>query len=89
LEVKEGLREPAIEALAKLAHEQWSGWMLYLFEKSEGNPDGSVTIPKWAVDRWMRQMQTDYKDLPEEEKESDRKEALRVLEIIEKSALFS
>lgn len=70
------------EKLSKLAHDQWSGWMKYLFEKSILNEDGTVTIPKWAVDRWKRQMSTDYDDLPEEEKESDRHEADRVLLII-------
>ena len=69
------------EKLADLAHDQWSGWMQYLFEKSIFNKDGTITIPKWAVDRWTRQMQTDYKDLPEEEKESDRVEAEKMLAI--------
>ncbi len=29
------------EKLAEYAHEAWSGWMRYLFEKSERNPDGN------------------------------------------------
>ncbi len=82
------LKKEKIEAFADLAHQQWSGWMIYLFEKSEGNPDGTVTIPKLAVDRWMRQIRTPYKDLTEEEKESDRQEAIKILNIIERSALF-
>ncbi len=82
------LEKEKIEAFANLAHQQWSGWMIYLFGKSEKNQDGTVTIPKWAVDRWLRQMNTPYKDLPEEEKESDRQEAIKLLNIIERSALF-
>lgn len=70
------------EELADLAHRQWARWMEYLFEKSTLNEDGTVTIPKWAVDRWKRQVNTEYKDLPEEEKESDRNEARRVIEAI-------
>jgi hypothetical protein len=70
------------EKLADLAHRQWSGWMEYLFEKSTLNDDGTVTIPKWAADRWKRQVETAYADLPEEEKESDREEARRVIEAI-------
>ena len=70
------------EKLADLAHRQWSGWMEYLFEKSTLNDDGTVTIPKWAADRWKRQIETAYKDLPEEEKESDWEEARRVIEAI-------
>lgn len=72
------LREP----LAALAHEQWSGWMRYLFEKAPPNIDGTVTLPAWAVDRWTRQMQTPYADLSAQEKESDRAEAERVLIVV-------
>lgn len=70
------------EELADLAHRQWARWMEYLFEKSTLNEDGTVTIPKWAVDRWKRQVNTEYKDLPEEEKESDRNEARRVIGVV-------
>jgi hypothetical protein len=71
------------EQLADYAHEAWSGWMKYLFEKSEYLPDlGSAIIPSWAVERWTRQMNTAYADLPEHEKESDRKEADRMLAIV-------
>jgi hypothetical protein len=74
------------EKLAALAHEQWSGWMRYLFERShraeEGGevaPGGSVVIPSASVVRWRRLMDTPYGKLTEQEKESDRAEADRVL----------
>jgi hypothetical protein len=70
------------ERLAEYAHTAWSGWMRYLFEKSTANPDGTVTIPAWAVERWQRQMQTAYADLPESEKASDRAEADAMLAIL-------
>jgi hypothetical protein len=69
------------EKLAGYAHESWSGWMKYLFEKSQKNADGTVTIPKWAVDRWERQAATPYCELPETEKISDRDEADKMLKI--------
>jgi uncharacterized membrane protein YvbJ len=69
------------EDLANYAHDAWAGWMRYLFEKSTENTDGTVTIPKWAVDRWKRQMITPYIELPEEEKQSDREEADIMMEI--------
>jgi len=72
------------EEIAEQAHISWSGWMKYLFDKSEKNSDGTVTIPKWAVDRWERQLATDYKELSEGEKESDRNEAHPYMRIIEK-----
>jgi hypothetical protein len=69
--------------------------MRYLFSKCEkiyidhscgcANTIGDGTeyfiIPKWAVDRWTRQMNTPYADLSEEEKESDRREGDKFLEL--------
>jgi hypothetical protein len=72
-----------LESLSKYSHDSWSGWMKYLFEKSVLNSDGTVTIPKWAVDRWKRQFDTEYIDLSEEEKESDREQARKIIRIIE------
>lgn len=59
---------PNNEALAEYAHDAWCKWMIYLFRKSTLNDDDSMTIPPWLVERWSRQMQTKYGDLPEEEK---------------------
>lgn len=70
------------EALADLAHRQWTGWMDYLFDISTMNDDDTCTIPAWAVKRWLRQMGTKYEDLPENEQESDLQEADRVLNIL-------
>lgn len=78
------------EKLADLCHEQWSGWMKYLFSKcisETGQFDkdtGNLVIPKWAVDRWKRQLNTPYFELSEQEKESDRKEADKILLLINK-----
>ena len=78
-------RELVREALAEYAHEAWSGWMKYLFKKTYFDTTvKEVVIPKWAVERWMRQMNTLYADLPESEKENDRAEADRMLAIMEK-----
>lgn len=68
-----------VERLAAIEHEQWSGWMRYMFNKCEFVAVGALLIPSWAVNRWTRQMETPYADLPESEKESDRVEAQRVL----------
>lgn len=70
------------EALAAYAHNAWAGWMQYLFVKSEHNPDGTVTIPAWAVARWQRQATTPYADLPPGEQDSDRAEADRMLGLL-------
>ena len=71
------------ETLARYAHDgAWSGWMKYQFSKCTPNEDGTLTIPKWAVDRWTYQMNTPYDELPEEMKQSDREEADRIIEIL-------
>ena len=70
------------EKLAENAHNQWIGWMSYLFMKGEFKDDGTWVMPEWAVKRWTRQMLTDYNNLSEEEKDSDRKEADLILEIL-------
>jgi len=70
------------EALADLCHEQWSGWMRYLFEKMVLNRNGELEMPHEFVSRWHRQMNTPYRNLPENEKDSDRSEADKFLKII-------
>jgi len=76
-EDKEENKSDVREELAKYAHEVWSGWMKHMIPKieQEDNQD-------W-LDRWTRQMETSYDDLSEEEKESDRKEADKILAIVD------
>jgi len=78
----EGSEERLIEALAAYAHKAWSGWMVYMFGRSEDNRDGTMTIPQWAVERWRRQAETKYESLPETEKQSDRDEAKEMIAIL-------
>lgn len=76
------------EALAKYAHDQaWSGWMKYMFSKMRPITTDTMTrdgllLPMEFVERWTRQMDTPYDELPEKEKESDRAEADKMLAII-------
>ena len=76
------------EELADLCHRQWIGWMEYLFSKcyaENGQFDkatGNLIMPKWAVERWKRQIYTPYADLPEDEKESDRQQADKFLAVL-------
>lgn len=78
--------EEVREKLAEYAHDAWSGWMRYLFEKSDVGDGDAVVIPGWAVRRWRRQMCTAYEDLPEDEKDSDRAEADKMLAIVERAS---
>lgn len=75
---QKNLAHPGLrEALADQEHGRWSRWMKYLFSKS---PDG--VIPPALVERWARQVSTPYKNLSEQEKDSDRKEADATLDTI-------
>lgn len=75
-------RDELIELVAPLCHEQWSGWERYGFTKGEFNPDGSFIIDAESVKRWTRQMNTPYSELSEKEKESDRIEARKFIDLI-------
>ena len=71
------------ELLANYAHKQWTGWMNHLFAQCTERQDGALIIPEYYVRRWKRQMETDYDCLPDNEKESDRREAEGMINVIE------
>ena len=71
------------EELANLCHEQWSGWVKYMFSKGTLNEDGTWTMPIEFVQRWTRQMNTPYTELSESEQNSDRNEADKFIEIFD------
>lgn len=64
-----------LNKMADVEHARWSKWMKYQFSQGVNNPDGSWTMPAWAVERWSRQMETAYCDLTQKEKDSDVVEA--------------
>lgn len=67
------------EVIADQQHQIWAHWMRYLFSVCIEEDDGCMTIPSVFVERWKRQCATDYADLSEKEKESDRDQARKVL----------
>lgn len=74
-----------IERLAAFAHQRWSGWMEWQDDHFQ-----DVTLEgETFLDRWHRQMETAYADLPEDEKDSDREEARAWLEAIGYAVLES
>lgn len=71
-----------LEVLANQQHDIWSHWMKYLFSVGTHNADGSYTISKENVDRWIKQCRTPYSELSESEKESDREQALKIMKVL-------
>lgn len=72
-----------IEKLADTQHKIWAQWMSYLFEVSRLNEDGSVTIPADKVAHWKRQIETQYAELSDEEKESDLEQANKMMSVFQ------
>ena len=78
-----------LEELARYAHEAWSRWMKHiwkLYPPFINDRFDCVIIEGESRERWDRQMNTPYADLTEDEKESDRKEARRILAITREGA---
>lgn len=70
------------EDIAEISHEIWSHWMRYQFQCCTENKDGSLTIPADRVKRWTKQMNTTYNNLSEKEKDSDREQADKIIQVI-------
>lgn len=71
-----------IEIGADLEHKRWAKWQKYLHSKLERGTSGRLIMPKELEDHWERQINTDYKDLSETEKLSDRNEVEKYIPII-------
>jgi hypothetical protein len=61
-----------LEQLAALEHEQWARWTEHMLNNL--TPDN--------IARWRQQIATPYADLSEQEKESDREWARRILALL-------
>lgn len=71
------------EALAALCHDQWSGWMEHLFSVAPYTSGAGVSITADNARRWKTQIATPYAHLSAGEQDSDRKEADRILAVID------
>lgn len=73
------------EQLALIEHDRWSHWQRYMHSRSIRQADGSLLIPSELVERWERQMTTDYAHLTEKEKDGDREQVQKYLPLIIKA----
>lgn len=74
-----------LEQLARIEHDRWSHWQKYMHSKCVRQTDGSLLIPPDFVERWERQMTTEYTDLAEKEKDGDREQVEKYLPLIVKT----
>lgn len=58
--------------------------MEYQFSECHQTTNGDLIIPLEKVSRWMRQTQTSYSDLSEQEKYSDREQAHKIINFVSK-----
>ena len=73
-----------LEKLADIEHQRWSDWQKYLHSQCRTTIEGGcLNIPKLLEKRWERQIKTDYKDLSESEKDSDREQVMRYWPLIQ------
>jgi len=78
------------EKLADIEHQRWADWQEYMFDCAmikSGDDNLNIRTFAWKTERvegWNRQIETDYADLSEEEKQSDRNQVDRYWPLIEK-----
>jgi len=76
------------EKLAELEHVQWGYWTKHMLAaiRAEIKAMGSVTPEEFdvldCVQRWSRQIKTNYEELSEQEKQLDREWALQAEKIL-------
>lgn len=74
--------ETLIEKLAAIEHRRWSHWQAFMHAQGHRQPDGSLVLPPDLVKKWDRQIATDYAELSEVEKESDREQVRQYFPLI-------
>lgn len=67
----ESIKEFTIKRKADAAHKIWAHWMQYQFTQGGFDDVGNFIIPFDKVERWQRQMNTDFFDLTDQEQKSD------------------
>ena len=69
------------EQLAAVEHERWADWQRYC-HKVLRETCPSPELEKVLEERWDRQINTDYENLSEQEKDSDREQVMRYWHLI-------
>lgn len=77
------LRKCGIERFADFYHGERSGWIKEMLGETASNSDGSITISKEQLDMWENRMNTPYQDITEDEKESSKSQAAKIIDIVE------
>ncbi len=74
--------EDFIEKAADIEHARWSHWQSWVHQNCIKGTNGSLIITPKNVERWEKQINTQYKNLSEMEKEADRAEVRSYIPLI-------
>lgn len=82
-------KDELFEKLASIQHDIWANWQKYLHSKLKDieYKKGDNTICSYLLDagdyeHWNRQIDSDYSELSEKEKDSNREQVLRYYYIV-------
>lgn len=76
-------KQELIEQLADIEHQRWSDWQRYQHSQmTEGAAHNGRVLNGGLYSHWERLIATDYADLPEHSKQSDRDQVMRYLPLI-------
>jgi hypothetical protein len=79
--MQEEARREKMEVIASIEHQRWSDWQSWLHKILRENLP-SPELEK-VLERWDRQIATEYSDLTESEKQSDRDQVERYLPVVD------
>ena len=71
------------EQIAAASHRAWIRAMERIFKVSVFHNNGTVTIPRFFVDRWKSEMGLRYDEKEDRDKVYDRAEADRIIDAID------
>jgi len=73
-------KDKLFEQLADIEHKRWADWQSWCHKVLRENCP-SPELEK-VLERWDKQIATDYKDLIEQEKNSDREQVMRYWKLL-------
>lgn len=76
------MQQGVLDRLAEIEHARWAHWQRYVHDNCRHEEDGSLVIPAELVDRWEKQIATQYAELTEAERRSDLEQVHRYLPTI-------
>lgn len=80
LKISKFPKDKLFEKLADIEHQRWSDWQSHLHKILREN-FSSPELNK-VLEHWDKQINTNYRDLSEKEKDSDREQVLRYYNLI-------